>query len=153
MRKIAIGFIVLLLCISVASAGQDNKNKDDGFTLINAKDLGYKVVPVKSDDGGISIMSITDTITQGETNWHYVNINSYYDSLNVDLNWGDSSDSLKLYIYDPSYNCIGTFYDSADGSINGRINLYISRNGGIEQGTWRYRVYGYSVSGTEDYSI
>ncbi|SFM55854.1 peptidase domain-containing protein [Methanolobus profundi] len=153
MRKIAIGFIVFLLCISIASASQADKNTDDGFVLIDAKDLGYKVVPVKSDDGGISIMSITDTITQGETNWHGKYVGSYTESLKVDLNWGDTSDSLKLYIYDPSDNCIGYFYDSADGSINGRITLYINNNNGIEQGTWRCRVYGYSVSGTEDYSI
>ncbi|WMW23213.1 peptidase domain-containing protein [Methanolobus mangrovi] len=151
MKTIAIGFIIFLLCISVASAS--TSETDNEFTLISASDLGYKIVPAKSDDGSIGVRTVSDIITQGETNWHSFVISSYYTSIEVDLNWGDTSDSLKLYIYDPSYNCLGYFYDSADGSINGRIHLNVIDNDGIERGTWRYRVYGYSVSGTEDYSI
>lgn len=152
MKTIAIGLVVFLLCISVASAGASET--DEEFPLISTADLGYKIVPAKSTDGGdVGIRTVYSTITQGETNWHYVTISSYYTSLNVDLNWGDTSDSLKLYIYDPSNHCLGSFYDSSDGRIDGRINLYITNNNGIEQGTWTYRVYGYSVTGTEDYSI
>lgn len=151
MRKIAIGFIVFLLCISIASAGTDEK--DTEFSLISAEDLGYTIVPAKVDDSGIGIKTVYSTITQGETNWHSKTVSSYTESLKVDLNWGDTSDSLKLYIYDPSYHCLGTFYDSSDGTINGRITLYINNDDGIELGTWRCRVYGYSVTGTEDYSI
>ena len=151
MRIIAIGFIIFLLCVSVAGASATEKEADLG--LISAEDLGYTIVPAKSDDGGIGVKTVTDTITQGETNWHYVDINSYYTSIHVDLNWGDTSDSLKLYIYDPDYHCLGYFYDSSDGKIDGRISLYIYNPDGVEQGRWRYRVYGYSVTGTEDYSI
>lgn len=152
MKTIAIGFVVFLICISVTSAGASET--DEEFTLVSAADLGYKIVPAKSiDRGDVGIRTVYSTITQGETNWHSVVISSYYTGLNVDLNWGDTSDSLKLYIYDPSNNCLGSFYDSADGKIDGRIKIYIYNENGIEQGTWRYRVYGYSVTGTEDYSI
>lgn len=152
MKTIAMGFVVFLLCISFASASASETAEE--FPLISAADLGYKIVPAKStDDGDVGIRIVYSTITQGETNWHSKIVSSYTQSLNVDLNWGDTSDSLKLYIYDPSNNCLGSFYDSADGSIDGRINLYINNDNGIEQGTWRYRVYGYSVTGTEDYSI
>ncbi|MDI3486552.1 MAG: hypothetical protein PWQ51_2456 [Methanolobus sp.] len=138
MKRIAIAFLVFLLCVSVASASSSE-------TAIEAVSSG--------SDGGIGILSVGYTITQGETNWHYKYVNTFTDSMNVNLNWGDTSDSLKLYIYNPDNDCVGVFYDSSDGSINGRINIYIENENGIEQGTWRYRVYGYSVTGTEDYSI
>ncbi|WMW25400.1 peptidase domain-containing protein [Methanolobus sediminis] len=138
MKRIAIAFLVFLLCVSVASASSSE-------TAIDAVSSG--------SDSGIGILSVSYTITQGQTNWHYKPITSSVQSFNVDLNWGDKTDSLKLYIYDPSYNLIGYYYDSADGKRDGRINIDVVDNSGIEQGTWTCRVYGYSVSGTEDYSI
>ncbi|WP_406657208.1 peptidase domain-containing protein [Methanolobus sp. ZRKC2] len=151
MKIITIGLIVFLLCISIASASASEIN--DEKTLISAEDLGYTIVPGKADDAAIGTRAVTTTITQGETNWHSKPVTSFTQSLKVDLNWGDSSDSLKLYVYDPSGNLVGTFYDSFDGTINGRTLVYINNDNGIEQGTWRFRVYGLSVSGTEDYSI
>jgi hypothetical protein len=133
MKRIAIAFLVFLLCVSVAGAKSSDKD--------NAGDIGV-----------IGIESISSTITQGETNWHGVYVSSSQNQLVVDLNWGDTTDSLKLYVYDPSGHSYGPFYDSADGSINGRINLLVD-DGDLEAGTWRYRVYGYYVIGTEDYSI
>ncbi|WP_407282036.1 peptidase domain-containing protein [Methanolobus sp. WCC1] len=138
MKRIAIAFLAFLLCVSVASASSSE-------TAIDAVSSG--------SDGGIGILSVGYTITQGETNWHYKPITSSIQSFNVDLNWGDKTDSLKLYIYDPNYDLIGYYYDSADGKRDGRINIDVVDNSGIEQGTWTCRVYGYSVSGTEDYSI
>ena len=138
MKRIAIAFLVFLLCVSVASASSSE-------TAIEAVSSG--------SNGDIGILSLGYTITQGQTNWHYMPVSSSIQSFNVDLNWGDKTDSLKLYIYDPSYNCIGYYYDSADGRKDGRINIDVIDNSGIEQGTWTFRVYGYSVSGTEDYSI
>ncbi len=117
----------------------------------------YKVTPIKTkdnvQDGVIQIKTVFDTITQGETNWHSEYIGSYYTTLDVDLDWGDSSDSLKLTIYTADGYTLGPYYDSADGSVDGRIHLLIKNSNGIATGTWNYRVYGYSVSGTETYSI
>nr|WP_255680649.1 hypothetical protein [Methanosarcina sp. DH2] len=70
------------------------------------------------------------------------------------MNWGDTSDSLTLSIYTPSGSKIGTYRDNSDGSINGRIRLNIYPSQGyMEQGVWKFKIYGESVSGTEDYSF
>nr|WP_321498002.1 peptidase domain-containing protein [uncultured Methanolobus sp.] len=138
MKRIAIAFLVFLLCVSVAGAKSSE-------TAIDAVSSG--------SNGGISIMSLSNYITQGETNWHSTYVGTYTDTLTVDLNWGDTSDSLKLYVYSPSNELFGPYYDNSDGRKNGRIRVNIYNGNGIEQGTWMYRVYGYSVIGTEDYSI
>ncbi|KGK98985.1 peptidase domain-containing protein [Methanococcoides methylutens] len=138
-RKIGLLLMVMLISVSfaAATASQDN---------------GYTIVPVKSDIT-ITPRWVTNTITQGETDWHSKQVSSYTTCLHIDLNWEDSSDSLRLRVYDPDNQHVGTFYDSYDGSIDGRINIDIRNSSGIDLGTWRCEVYGYSVSGTEDYYI
>jgi hypothetical protein len=138
MKRIAIAFLVFLLCVSVAGAKSSE-------TAIDAVSSG--------SNGDIGILSLGNYISQGETNWHSSYVNTYVDTLAVDLNWGDTSDSLKLYIYSPNNELFGPYYDYSDGRTNGRIKVNIYNGNGIEQGTWMYRVYGYSVIGTEDYSI
>jgi hypothetical protein len=64
----------------------------------------------------------------------------------VDLNWGDSTDSLRLKIYMPGGSLLGTYYDNADGTIDGRIHLHIQNPNRIEKGIWIYEVYGYRVT-------
>jgi len=114
---------------------------------------GYVVSPAKSVNGNAGILTIYDTIKQGETDWHYTIISDYYMTLNVDLNWGNSANSLQLTIYSPDNHVFGPYYDSDDGIIDGRINLDIYNPNGIAQGTWSYNVYGYRVSGVQSYSI
>jgi hypothetical protein len=150
LKKIAITLIVLFCCVSFVSgasveekAGTDIKNKFGGYTILPANDSG----------GEPGIKYVSDTITQGETNWHSKYVGSDITVLNVDLNWADNTDSLRLKIYTPDWECLGSYYDSADGSIDGRINIDIYNSGGIAKGTWYYEVYGYDVSGTEDYYI
>ena len=100
-----------------------------------------------------SILS-TQSISQGQTITHNVNVGSGINYLEVDLNWGDTSDSLALSIYTPSGSKLGTYYDSSDGSVNGRIHFNIDPSQGyVQQGTWKFKVYGESVSGTEDYTF
>ncbi|MBP2029607.1 hypothetical protein J2755_000527 [Methanohalophilus levihalophilus] len=139
MKKIGILLIVLIFSVSFAGA---TANQDNGYT----------VVPVKSDTS-ITPRWVGDTITQGETNWHSKSVSSYATSLHIDLNWGDTSDSLRLKVYNPDNQLVGTFYDSSDGATDGRINIEIKKSGGIDLGTWHYEVYGYRVTGTEDYYI
>ncbi|ODV50122.1 hypothetical protein C7960_1418 [Methanohalophilus euhalobius] len=138
-RKIVLLLIVMLVSVSftAATASQDN---------------GYTTVPVKSDPT-ITPRWVSETITQGETNWHSRTVSSYTTLHHIDLNWGDASDSLRLKVYSPSNQLIGTFYDNSDGVIDGRINIEITNSDGIEIGTWHHEVYGYSVTGTEDYYI
>ena len=135
--------VVLLLCTTSA--------------VVSAKELplavtgGYLVVP--SHTTGVKPLTVYDSITQGETNWEYQQVSSYTNSLNVDLDWGKPSNSLQLTIYSPDGYVFGPYYDSSDGVIDGRINLYIGNTNGIAEGTWMYKIYGYSVSGTQTYSI
>lgn len=115
---------------------------------------GYSVEPVHNTGiNPISIKSVYSTITQGMTNWHPKTISSYITSLNVDLNWGNPSNSLRLKIYSPDGYVFGPYYDSFDGAYDGRINLNIINSAGIARGTWYYEVYGNSVTGTQGYYI
>lgn len=151
MKKTIFVLIVGLFCISIsgASASEESVN----ISLISASDAEYMIIPAAIDSNSVGIRTVTDTITQGETNWHAKQVNTYTQNLLIDLNWGDTSDSLRLKVYNPSNTLIGTFYDSADGQKNGRIRIYLKNSNGIPQGTWNYQVYGYSVSGVEDYTI
>jgi len=107
-----------------------------------------------STENSVSSLRSTQYISQGQTITHNVNVGSGVDYLEVDLNWGDTSDSLTLSIYTPSGSKIGTYRDNYDGSVNGRIRLNIDPSQGyVEQGTWQFKVYGESVSGTEDYTF
>ncbi|HIH94196.1 TPA: hypothetical protein HA338_09160 [Methanosarcina acetivorans] len=85
---------------------------------------------------------------------HYVGVGSGINYLEVDLNWGDTIDSLTLSISTPSGSKLEPYHDNYDGSVNGRIRLNIDPSQGyVEQGTWQFKVYGESVSGSEDYTF
>ncbi|ABN58004.1 MULTISPECIES: hypothetical protein [Methanoculleus] len=93
-----------------------------------------------------------DTITQGETDEFSNYIPPGKTELVLDLNWGDPSDSLRLMIYAPD-TVLGPYYDSYDGTLDGRIRLRIKDSVGLYPGTWDYEIYGYDVTGTEDYTF
>jgi hypothetical protein len=126
--------------------------------VVSAKELpltvsgGYLVVPAHNTTV-MKPLTVYDSITQGETNWEDQQVSSYTNTLNVDLDWGKTVNSLQLTVYSPDGYIFGPYYDNYDGVINGRINLYIENTDGIAEGTWYYKVYGYSVSGTQTYSI
>ncbi|MDK2826327.1 MAG: hypothetical protein PWQ63_1234 [Methanolobus sp.] len=147
-KKIGLILIIMMLFAGCAMADENNaKDKDR-----------YKVTPIKiSDDdqssGDIVMRLFSGTITQGDTDWYSKYVGSYITTLDTHLVWGDPSDSLSLTIYSPDEITLGPYYDSFDGSLNGRIDLRIEDSHGVEIGTWDYRVYGYSVSGTETYTI
>ena len=94
-KRLGVVAIMLLLMASVAvvSAGESK-------TV--AKDGGYIVLPGQGAGmNSISPMLVSSSITQGKTNWHTKTVSSYITSLNVDLNWGNPSNSLRLRIYSP----------------------------------------------------
>jgi hypothetical protein len=137
--------MALLICASfaiVSAKEQQNSVTSNG---------GYIIVP--SHVIGIKPLTVYNSITQGKTNWEAKTVSSYITTLNVDLYWGNPSNSLQLTIYSPDGNTFGPYYDSSDGSTDGRINLNIQNSNGIAEGTWYYKVYGYSVTGTQSYSI
>jgi hypothetical protein len=146
-KRLGVVAVMLLLIASfaVVSASEQSSVVSNG---------GYIVKPVENTSiNSMSIQSIYATITQGMTNWHTKTVSSCITSLNVDLNWGNSGNSLRLKIYSPDGYTFGPYYDSFDGVNDGRINLNIINNNGIAQGTWYYEVYGNSVTGTQAYSI
>lgn len=144
---------ILLVCavaITIANTEAATPANDKNSSLVNG---GYIVKPVKSSSGNIDPMIVYDSITQGQTNWHGKVVSSYMTSLNVDLNWGNSANSLQLTIYSPDGHVFGPYYDADDGVIDGQINIDIDNPNGIAEGTWYAEVYGYHVTGTQSYSI
>jgi len=69
------------------------------------------VRPSTEKNPPVSIL-VYDSITQGQTKTYTSNVGTGVNYLEVDLNWGDTSDSLSLTIYTPGGSRLGTFYDS-----------------------------------------
>lgn len=119
--------------------------------IIEEKD-GYVVSTIDEDTRCADIARLSvSTITQGQRDYYSTYVPSGKTSFSHYLSWGSVSNSLALTIGTPS-GILGTYYDSSDGSTDGRINLRITRAGGLAPGTWPSSVYGHRVSGTETYS-
>ncbi|MDD3373218.1 MULTISPECIES: hypothetical protein [Methanoculleus] len=95
-------------------------------------------------------MSIS-SIAQGETNWYSTYVAPGTTELVIDLNWGDASNSLRLRIYTPR-SVLGPYYNAYDG-VNGRIYLHMKDTVNLHSGIWQFEVYGYQVTGAQDYTI
>jgi hypothetical protein len=141
--RIAMIIIIIAALLVPAVAAREAGSHNYTVTPIGAELLKEKPLPAPKATG---------TITQGETDWYSTYVAPGTTELIVDLNWGDTSDSLRLVIYAPDAT-LGPYYDSYDGTTNGRIALSISDSGGLYPGTWWFEVYGYNVTGTEDYTI
>jgi hypothetical protein len=138
---IVIGAILFVPAVSA----QVIENKD-GYIVSTADDaLAGVRLPVSSP------MS-SSVISQGETHTYTRYVNPGTTSIISDLNWGDTADSLSLTFIAPDAT-LGPYYDAADGVIDGRIYLRISKTTGVASGTWWNRIYGYRVTGSEDYSF
>ncbi len=96
----------------------------------------------------VSIQTVYDMITQGETDWYCKYISS--SSFSVYLVWNNPSNSLTLTIYSPNGDVYGSYHDADDGSIDGKITLDVED---AEHGTWYFKVYGEDVSGVQLYSL
>jgi len=138
MKTLHIIAILLVAMLIPFAAAEDVETTD-----------AYIVTPA-SDDSKPPITPLTrDTIEQGETDWHSLYVPPGKDNLWVDLDWGDTSDSLTLTIYPPDGTVLGPYHDADDA----RIFLCISKNGGLPSGTWDFKVYGERVQGVEDYNF
>ncbi|MGD0079561.1 MAG: pre-peptidase C-terminal domain-containing protein [Methanoregula sp.] len=143
--KVSVISLVILVCAIVLISGVSAQDVDTR--------AGYSVTPA----GNLHLPAVMSpmtagTITQGQTNWYSLVVPSGKTSLTVDLNWGYAPNSLSLTAIAPD-GTIGPFYDASDGVMDGRIFMTISRTGGIAPGTWKFRVYGVSVSGTQSYNF
>ncbi|WP_440948032.1 hypothetical protein ACSAZL_07255 [Methanosarcina sp. T3] len=155
---------VCVLCIiigltavpAVSAKGECAVNSNTEDTLDSAGKY-YIVSPwIENSDDADATFSVRSTqyITQGQTITHSITVGPGINYLEVDLNWGDTSDSLTLSVYTPSGSKLGTYRDNYDGSVNGRIHFSIDpAQGYVEQGIWKFKVYGESVSGSEGYTF
>ena len=87
----------------------------------------------------LAAILIYDSIREGQTMYYYSDVESGANWLEVDLDWGDSTDSLSLTIYAPNGSNIRTYYDANDEIVDGRIHLDIVPNQGyVEPGQWKF---------------
>lgn len=125
-----------------------------GVSAQNIEQSGnYSVTPgdiLKSPPGIMPLSSAT--ISQGETVWFSKVVPAGTTYMNIDLNWGDTSDILSLTVIAPD-TTLGPYYDNSDGIINGRIYLSIFSSSGLAPGTWNFRVYGEKVTGIQSISF
>jgi len=92
-------------------------------------------------------------ISGGQTNWHSVDLSRSVSSFNVDLKWANANDSLRLVLYSPDGKILGPYYDSSDGTTDGRINLNIANPSGVAAGQWHLKVTDMTSLGSDDYYV
>ncbi len=139
--------VVALLAAPIVSAENIPAASQDNTS-------GYKVRPSIGNASGVSPLTVTDSIKQGETKRHQFNIGSGVRWLEVNLDWTSSSDSLTLTIYTPGWVKVGTYHDADDGVIDGKIHIDIVPNSGyVQQGVWTLDVYGERVVTQRTYNL
>ncbi|WP_292520325.1 pre-peptidase C-terminal domain-containing protein [Methanoculleus sp.] len=140
--KTAMVIMIVAALLVPAVAAQETENH--GYVVTPAGDTISKENPLFAP-------MTAGSIAQGETNWYSTYVPAGKTELIVDLNWGDSSDSLRLTVHAPD-SVLGPYYDAYDG-VNGRIYLRIKDSAGLSPGTWWFEIYGDKVTGIEDYTI
>lgn len=143
--NVSVTTLAILVCAIMLISGVSAQDVDNSTT--------YSVSPA----GTLHLPAVMSpmtvgTITQGETDWYSVTVPSGKSSITADLNWGYVPNSLSLSVIAPD-GTLGPYYDASDGVTDGRIFLTISRTGGIAPGTWRFKVYGENVLGTQSYNF
>lgn len=112
---------------------------------------------------GDTIMTANDTntrilrnsITEGKTKICMATVKSGTKFLDVDLDWTNKSNKLSIKSYSPSGGILGTKYDKSDGSVDSEITYRINAEDGgyLETGSWRFKVHGDTVKGTENFTF
>lgn len=137
----------------VNSTSTKKKNNAEEYIVRPCKDNARSTDENRSDSPKARAIY---SISKGQTRYYSVNVGAGVKWLEVTLNWGVTTNSLSLTIYNPSGNNLGTYFDKADGIIDGKIHLSIYPNQGqayMAQGKWVFTVKGESVSGTQNYTI
>lgn len=150
MLKKCISVLVLLALLAVVAASASPAN------AVVADKVGGRITVTHGNvlkPSTIMPMSISDSITQGETNWWTRGLSQYSTTMEFDLYWGNPSNSLRMRIYAPDGYVYGPYYDNCDGSLNGYIPCTLYKSGGLPQGTYYVEIYGASVSGTQSYTL
>ncbi|MDW5549707.1 hypothetical protein [Methanosarcina sp.] len=156
-KMLILCFIIGLIAVPTVSAEKGYSENSKNKVVLDSTDKDYIVSSwIENSSGTENLLSIllTQSISQGQTITNNVNVGPGVNYLEVDLNWGDTSDSLTLSVYTPSGSKLGTYSDNSDGSVNGRIRINIDPSQGyVQQGTWKFKVYGESISGTQSYTF
>ena len=140
--------IVALVLLVMASCAVVSANE------LKSVNSGTIILPGNTTGSGVMHpLTVTGSVTQGQTTWQTRAVSSYITSMNVNLYWGVPVNSLRLKIYSPDGSIYGPFYDNFDGATDGSVNVDVINSGGIPQGTWTYEVYGYRVTGRQYYTI
>jgi hypothetical protein len=146
----AIGIVAMATPASAAKPGDSVTYQGPGGYTVTLT----KVQPSLLSKSGVSTMSMSSSISQGQYQYYGKNVNSYTETYQVYLNWGNPSNSLRLRIFSADGYVFGPYYDTSDGCLaNGAICATITRSGGVAQGVWTNEIYGYSVSGSQSYYI
>jgi len=140
-HSLALLLVIGAVLIAPAVSAQIVEEKD-GYVVTSGEDS------LRLSD--IFLLS-SASITQGQTHWYTTTVPAGSTAFSADLNWGNPANSLALTLTAPDAT-FGPYYDSADGKTDGRINLRIAKSSGLASGTWRSKVYGYQVSGTQSYT-
>jgi hypothetical protein len=151
--KYCVALLLFVAVIGVVVLAVPAAAANPADSAVKAGNGGYVVTFVKSQPGTMQPMTLYNTISQGQYQWQSKLINYYTTSVNFNLYWGYPPNSLRLRIITPDGYVLGPYYDSSDGVTNGAVNINVNRAGGVAQGTWITEVYGYSVSGSQSYSI
>lgn len=146
--------VLLVLLAAIAATSVEAKKvtpapDNGGLIIVSAYDMQPQFSA--NAPAGYSALSVY-TIRQGQTNWYVKYISQGCPYYIIDLNWGNSANSLQIRVYGADGYVYGPFYDNADGRIDGRIALYVTQSGGLTGGYYYHEVYGYRVSGIEDYT-
>ena len=143
---IVLVLLVLLAGMAAASASAANVKKpvDNGVAVTHEKGLA---------PGTIMPMSISGSIAQGQSKWYSRAISGYQTDMEIDLYWGNPSNSLSMTIYTPDGYVCGPYYDNCDGRLDGYIPCHLYRSSGLPKGTYYVKVYGYSVYGVQSFTL
>lgn len=151
---------IVFTLVPAVSASHVNAGNSGKEVNKPTAEISYIVLPAEGssiDNGDSRIYPLsTMSIATGVTRRTSLSIGSKVNSIEEDLKWVGSSNSLSLNIADPSNTNLGTYYDNSDGKIDQRIHLFIYPSKGttyIKQGTWIFTTKGESVSGTINFSI
>jgi hypothetical protein len=148
----AIGIVVVAAPAAAASDSNSITKQGPGGYVVTITKVPTSMLST-GIQGGVSTMSMSNSISQGQYHWYGENINYYTQSIQTYLYWGNPSNSLRLRIISPEGYVFGPYFDNCDGINNGVIRVTISRSGGIAQGVWSNEIYGYYVSGSQSYYI
>ena len=121
-------------------------------TVVEEKD-GYVVISSPANFRLPDMYQVRSTgfLTQGGIDSYSTYVPSGKTRFIADLYWGNPANSLSLTIDAPNSQ-LGLYYDTADGTLDGRISLQVRKTSGLSPGTWWSDICGYAVHGAQSYS-